>query len=239
VPKPADKHRDACRQAIRDAIRDHGPDKAAEVVRRAFPDVNPQTLKGWIAGEKRDARALAERVMADVPMPARGPGRPPLDVVPTPMPVTEVKAISDGRRQLERSAATRTRLSFFARFDELEADLARVRTACVKVDPVTGNERIVNPAALLLCVREGRANLKMAMDQSAVAWGIERSQFFAQQVADLFSDAIKELPEREGRAAVARLRALYEARQEQINQVDPADMSMFFDGGDAADASRT
>jgi hypothetical protein len=201
--------------------------------------VNAQTLKGWIAGEKRDARALAERVMADVPMPARGPGRPPLDVAPMPMPVSKLKVVSDGRRQLARSTTASTRLSFFDRFAELEADLARVRNACVKVDPVTGNERIVNPAALLLCVREGRANLKLAMEQSAVAWGIERSRFFAQQVTDLFSDAIKELPDKEGRAAVARLRALYEARQEQINQVDPADMSMFFDGGDAADASRT
>lgn len=238
MPKPASEHRDAARQAIRDAIRDHGPADGPAMARRSFPDVNAETWKGWVAAEKRDARALAERVMADVPMPARGPGRPPLDVAPTPMPVSEIKAISDGRRQLARSTTARTRLSFFDRFAELEADLARVRNACVKVDPVTGNERIVNPAALLLCVREGRANLKLAMDQSAAAWAVERSQFFSQQVAELFSDAIKELPEREGRAAVARLRALYEARQEQINQVDPADMSMFFEGGDTAGASR-
>ena len=221
MPKPADKNRDAARLAIRDAIRDHGPDQAAAIVRRAFPDVNPQTLKGWIAAEKRDARAVAERVMADVPMPARGPGRPPLDVAPAPVPVSEIKAISDGRRQLARSTTARTRLSFFDRFAELEADLARVRNACVKVDPVTGNERTVNPAALLLCVREGRENLKLEMAQSTAAWNVDRMKVVADHMTDVFAEAIKQLPEKEGRAAFARFKVLVEARQHQIDNIDP------------------
>jgi hypothetical protein len=220
VPKPACNDRNAARRAIRDAIRDHGPTDGPAVARRAFPDVNRETWKGWIAAEKRDARALAASVNADVPMPARGPGRPPLDLAPMPIPTTELKAVADGRRNLARSTASRVPLSFFDRFDELDADLAKVRSACIRIDP-TGNERIVNPAALLLCVREGRANLDLAMKHSAAAWNIEQLQRYGERISGLFTDAVKELPEAEGRAAMVRLRALFEAQQAQMSSVAP------------------
>lgn len=219
MPKPPDKNRDACRQAIRNAIRDHGPDRAAEVVRRAFPDVNSQTLKGWLAAEKRDARAMAEKVIEAVPMPARGPGRPPLDLVPMSMPVMEIRAIADSRRDLARSASVR-KISFFERFADLEADLARVRSACVKVGP-DGNERVVNPAALLLCVREARANLKLAQEHAEMAHTVERMGEMAQAMADIVSTAINDLPEAQRLPAVKRFRALVVERQNQIERVDP------------------
>jgi len=220
VPKPPDKNRDACRQAIRNAIRDHGPDKAGAIVRSQFPDVNDQTLKGWLAAEKRDARMMAEKVIEAVPMPARGRGRPPLDLAPVPMPTMEIRAISDARRQITRSNVTRAPTSFFDRFDELECDLARVRSACVKIGP-DGNERVVNPAALLLCVREARANLKLAQEHAEMAHTVERMGEMAQAMADIVSTAINDLPEAQRLPAVKRFRALVVERQNQIERVDP------------------
>ncbi|PMS28879.1 hypothetical protein C0Z16_20845 [Paraburkholderia rhynchosiae] len=199
----------------------HGPDQGPAIARRAFPEVNPETFKGWVAVEKRDARKLAERVAAEAPMPARGPGRPPLDVAPMPMPVTEIKAISNGRHQLARSATSRTPVSFFDRYDELERDLAKVRSACIRVDPTTGNERIVNPAALLLCVREGRANLKLQMEHSEAAHTIDRLTEMTEAMVQIVSTAINEFPEAQRRPAVERIRALVEKRKAQMERVDP------------------
>lgn len=221
MPKPADKNRDAARRAIRDAIRDHGPTDGPAIARRSFPDVNLQTWKGWVASEKRDARIVAARVLEDVPMPARGPGRPPLDVQPMPMPVSEIRAIADSRRELDSTRSARTPMSFFDRFEAIERDLAKVRNACIRVDPATGNERVINPAALLLCVKEARANLAMAREHASEAHSFERVIELGQAMLDIVGNAIGEFPEEQRRPAILRFRELVAERVAQIERIDP------------------
>lgn len=159
MARPANHQRDDAIAALRSLTAKHGAKEGARLAREQFPDVPAGTWGRWrqqAVGNaiEADAQALSKmagEVRRSIPAPQA--------LVQDPVP------------------ATRRALDFWAMLDELEAD-ARLMREFALARGADGAVKLRVPFALRDAHRMRCDLIRLALQQSEVAYGVQRAQEF-------------------------------------------------------------
>ena len=159
MARPANHQRDDAIAALRSLTAQHGAREGARLAREQFPDVPAGTWGRWrqqAVGNATDANAqaltgLADEVRRAIPAPQA--------LVQDPVP------------------ATRRALDFWSMLDELEHD-ARLLRDFALARGADGAVKVRVPFALRDAHRMRCDLIRLALQQSEVAYGVQRAQEF-------------------------------------------------------------